>query len=347
MQKLPSVTAACLTETVPMAVNGNPSVSFSTGLGSPRAIHSAHRFTVGKDYFDTLGVPILLGRGFRKEDEAAGSTAVIVTEKLVRVFWQGADPLGRRIEIADDQRPPSGLDSLGTFDHRFAAKGRQTFEVVGVVKDFKMLFAMEDPRPGVFFPLRASDYVQPSLRGVTLMMRAAPGGDVTGAVRHEISAMDASLTPFEARSMDDQIDQFMYLLRLAMKIYGTIGLFGLVLASVGLAGVTAYSVTQRSREIGIRIALGAARGDVLRLVMSEGIVLVAVGTVLGLAGACAAARMLSGMISAIATATSASTSDPVLLVGAPLLLAALALGACYLPARRSTRIDPVVALRQE
>ena len=88
MQKLPSVTAACLTETVPMAVNGNPSVSFSTGLGSPRAIHSAHRFTVGKDYFDTLGVPILLGRGFRKEDEAAGSTAVIVTEKLVRVFWQ-------------------------------------------------------------------------------------------------------------------------------------------------------------------------------------------------------------------------------------------------------------------
>jgi len=347
VQKLPSVTAACLTETVPMAVNGNPSVSFSTGLGSPRAIHSAHRFTVGKDYFDTLGVPILLGRGFRKEDEAAGSTAVIVTEKLVRVFWQGADPLGRRIEIADDQRPPSGLDSLGTFDHRFAAKGRQTFEVVGVVKDFKMLFAMEDPRPGVFFPLRASDYVQPSLRGVTLMMRAAPGGDVTGAVRHEISAMDASLTPFEARSMDDQIDQFMYLLRLAMKIYGTIGLFGLVLASVGLAGVTAYSVTQRSREIGIRIALGAARGDVLRLVMSEGIVLVAVGTVLGLAGACAAARMLSGMISAIATATSASTSDPVLLVGAPLLLAALALGACYLPARRSTRIDPVVALRQE
>jgi len=179
------------------------------------------------------------------------------------------------------------------------------------------------------------------------MMRAAPGGDVTGAVRSEISAMDANLTPFDARSMEDQIGQFMYFVRLAMKIYGTIGLFGLILASVGLAGVTAYSVTQRSREIGIRIALGAARGDVLRLVMSEGIALVAVGTALGLAGACAAARLLSGLISAVATATSATTSDPVLLIGAPLLLAALALAACYLPARRSTRIDPVVALRQE
>jgi hypothetical protein len=116
---------------------------------------------------------------------------------------------------------------------------------------------------------------------------------------------------------------------------------------VGLAGVTAYSVTQRGHEIGIRIALGAGRGDVLRLVMGEGLVLVVAGTVLGLAGAWGAARMLSTMIAALATATSASTSDPVLLVGAPLLLAGLALAACYLPARKSTRIDPVVALRQE
>jgi putative ABC transport system permease protein len=147
--------------------------------------------------------------------------------------------------------------------------------------------------------------------------------------------------------MPEQIDRLMVLLRLAMKIYGAIGLFGLILAAVGLAGVTAYSVTQRGREIGIRIALGAGRRDVLRLVISEGMVLVAVGTLLGLAGAWGAACLLSTLVAAIATATSGATSDPVLLVGAPLLLAGLALAACYLPARRSTRIDPVVALRQE
>ena len=347
VRKLPSVNAVALTDTVPMAINGNPSLTFSTDAGPQKATHHAHRFTVGKDYFDTLGIPILLGRGFRKEDEDAGSTAVIVSEKLVREVWQGSDPLGRLLEIADDRRPPSGLDSVGTFEHRSLAAGSRTFEVVGVVKDQKMIFAMEDPRPEVFLPLRTPDYDQPSLRGVTLLIRAMPGGDVTGAARREISAMDANVTPFDVRSMEEQIDQLMFLARLSMKIYGTIGLFGLLLASVGLAGVTAYSVTHRGREIGIRIALGATRRDVLSLVMGEGIVLVTLGTVLGLAGACGAARVLSGFVSAVATATSASTSDPVLLVGAPLVLAALALTACYMPARRSSRIDPVVALRQE
>jgi predicted permease len=347
VQKLPSVAAACLTDTVPMSANGNPSVTFSTGEGTEKIVHAAHRYTVGKDYFDTLGIPILRGRAFRKEDEADDSTAIIVTEKLVSEFWRAGDPLGRRLEIADDRRPGGGLDTLGTFDHRSMAGARRTFEIVGVVKDVKMVFAMEDPRPGVFFPLRASDFSRPSMSGVTLIVRAAPGGDVIAAVRREISAMDANLAPFDARTMSEQIDRLMFFVRLAVRIYGTIGFFGLILASVGLAGVTAYSVTRRSHEIGIRMALGAGRGDVLRLVMREGIVLVGVGTVLGLAGAWNAARLLSGFVAAIATATSASISDPVLLVGAPLLLAGLALAACYLPARRSTRIDPVVALRQE
>jgi len=346
VEKLPSVIAASLTDTVPMAVNGNPSVTFSTGLGLRKVIHSAHRYTVGKDYFHTLGIPILLGRGFHKEDEAEDSTAVIVTERLVREFWRDGNPLGRRLEISDEQRLPSGFVSLGTFDHRAMTRSRQAFEVVGVVKDVKMVFAMEDPRPGVYFPLHASDYAQPSLRGVTLMVRADSGGDITGVVRREISAMDDNLTTFDARSMPEQIDLLMFLVRLAMEIYGAIGLFGLILASVGLAGVTAYSVTQRGREIGIRIALGAGRRDVLRLVMAEGAALVAAGTVLGLAGAWVAVRVLSTLIASVAAATSATTSDPVLLVGAPLLLACLALAACYLPARKSTRIDPMVALRQ-
>jgi ABC-type antimicrobial peptide transport system permease subunit len=171
--------------------------------------------------------------------------------------------------------------------------------------------------------------------------------DATGAVRREIRAMDANLAPFNARSMIDQIEQLMYLVRMGVWIYGFIGVFGLILAAVGLAGVTAYSVTQRTREIGIRIALGAQSNDVLRLVMKEGVLLVTVGTAIGLAGAWAVARLLSAILEVVAKVTSASAFDPVLIVGAPLLLASLALVACYLPARKSMQIDAAVALRQE
>jgi ABC-type antimicrobial peptide transport system permease subunit len=147
--------------------------------------------------------------------------------------------------------------------------------------------------------------------------------------------------------MTEQIDELMFPVKVALWTYGFIGIFGLILASVGLAGVTAYSVAQRRREIGIRVALGARSGDVLGLVMKEGAVLIAIGTVVGLLAARAGIRVMSAALSQIARTAGTSTSDPVLLVGTPLLLATLALVACYLPARKSTRIDPVVALRQE
>ncbi|HLK70159.1 MAG TPA: ABC transporter permease [Bryobacteraceae bacterium] len=353
VKRLPSVTAATLTESVPMSSNGNPSVAFSSAgeaAAGPRLAGTAHRDVVGRDYFDTLGVPIVSGRGFRREDEAAASTAVIVTESLVRELWNGMDPVGRRIEIGSDAvAPGKGLDSTGTFDHRPASlvAGHRVFEVVGVAKDIKLALELDKPRPVIYFPLRASDYAQPSLLGVSLLVRSAPGGDVLSAVRREVSAMDANLTPFNVRSMPEQIDRLLYLFRLAGWIYGGVGLFGLILPSVGLAGVAAYSVSRRGREIGIRMALGATRGDVLRLVMQESLALVLAGTVLGLAGAWATARVLSSFLSSVARAANASTSDPVLLIGAPLLLGGLAVLACCVPARRSMLIDPAVALRQE
>jgi putative ABC transport system permease protein len=139
----------------------------------------------------------------------------------------------------------------------------------------------------------------------------------------------------------------MFAVRVAATTYACIGVFGLILAAVGLAGVTAYSVARRGREIGIRMALGARRADVLGLVIREGAVLVAIGTVFGLAGAWAGMRGLSGFLAEIARVGNASTSDPMLLIGAPLLLGALAMAACYVPARKSMRIDPAVTLRQE
>jgi putative ABC transport system permease protein len=147
--------------------------------------------------------------------------------------------------------------------------------------------------------------------------------------------------------MPDQIDQMMYPIRVSMWTYGCVGVCGLILASVGLAGMTAYSVAQRRREIGIRMALGAQSADVLGLVMKEGAALVAVGTIVGMAGGWAGHRLLSAFLSEVAKTTGTTAADPALLLGAPLLLASLALAACYVPARKSMRIDPVVALRQE
>jgi ABC-type antimicrobial peptide transport system permease subunit len=152
---------------------------------------------------------------------------------------------------------------------------------------------------------------------------------------------------FNVRTLADQIDQTTALLRLDTIFYGAIGSFGLILAAIGLAGVTAYSVARRRKEIGIRMALGARKGQVLRLVMREGGMLVIAGSVLGFLGAVGVSSALAAMSSVFGPLFAAEKHDPWLILGAPLLLAALAMLACYVPARRSTNIDPLVALREE
>jgi predicted permease len=347
VKRLPSVAAAALTDTVPVAIDGNTGAIFSeVHAGEEKATHSARRHSVGKDYFETARIPILLGRGFRQEDEVDGAAAVIVSEELVRTYWQGAGVLERRIEIGGGA-PSAGFGAApGTFDLRpgVVGKGDAVFEVVGVAKDVSEDFIASKKHPAIYFPLQRADYAQPSLRGVTLMVRGLPGADVIGAAQREISAIDPDLTPFNTRSMTEQIAQFMASLRSAAWTWNLIGAFGLILASVGLAGVTAYSVTQRRHEIGIRMALGAQKADVLGLVMKEGAALISAGTVVGMALTWAGVRLMSGFFFTVA---SVKTFDPTLLIGAPLLLASLALLACYLPARKSTKIDPALALRQE
>ena len=347
---LPSVAAAILTDTVPMSMIGKPGARFLVdGQDGAKVFHWGQRYVVGMDFFDALDIPVLHGRGFRQEDEAAGSRAVIVSEKLAGECWKGENPLGKRIEIGSDDVPTFALGGAGMRSRDRVAGTRQTLEVVGVARNIRVgLNQSPAESPDVIYtPLRAADYARPGLHGLSLLVRAAPGADALGAVRREISAMDEKLTPFNARSMIDQVDEMLFPVKVALYTYGFIGVFGLILAAVGLAGVTAYSVTQRTREIGIRIALGAQKSDVMGLVMRESAILITIGTVMGLLGARAGIRVLSGALSMIARTTGNSTSDPVLLIGAPLLLGLLGLLSCYVPARRSTRVDPVVALRQE
>jgi predicted permease len=349
VQKMPSVSSASLTESVPVLLDGNPGVAFSIPDADPKQAHSIHwsrKSVVGKDYFDTTGIPILMGRGFRKEDEADDSRVVIVSQKFVQDVWKGQDPLGRRIEITNDNVSGTRVTMPGSFDIRPSAleKHRQVFQVVGVAGDVANDLIVSKKHPAIYFPLRPADYAQPSLLGVTLMVRSTSAANTLDLLRREIAEVDANITPFNARSMEGQIREFMSPLRAAAWTYGLIGIFGLVLAAVGLAGVTAYSVAQRAHEIGIRMALGARQADVLGLVMKEGVLMVMIGTLLGLGAAWAGMRMLAGLFSSVA---STSASNPTLILGAPLLLGGLALVSCYLPARRSTQIEPAVALRQE
>jgi predicted permease len=354
VKALPSIASASLADSAPMEMIGRPGVRFSVaGAGDSKAMYGARRYYVGREFFDTIGIPVVLGRGFREEDQANGSTAVIVSEKLVQDCWQGLDPLGRRMEIGDEDLPTFQLAGSSPGRTPRISGKTQVFEVVGVarnVRDGLAMAASQSPAV-IYLPLHAAQFARPAVRGVTLIVRATVGAnqgvDALGAVRREIAAMDANLTPFNARSMTEQIDQLMFPVKVALYTYGCIGVFGLILASVGLAGVTAYSVAQRRREIGIRVALGAQRGDVLGLVMKEGAVLIAIGTVLGLACAWAAIRLMSAAMASIAQTAGTSTSDPWLLVGAPALLAALAMAACYVPARKSMDVDPVIALRQD
>ncbi|HLJ50015.1 MAG TPA: ADOP family duplicated permease [Bryobacteraceae bacterium] len=345
VRALPAVTSASLTETLPVSMAGARMLTSDPAGGNLTV--SANKNVVGKGYFETAGIRVSIGRGFHAEDEMPNSTAVVVSETLATALWGAADPVGRPIEIRNGEATPSKVIP-GSFDHRPTVReGGQTFQVVGVAVDVANGLTVGKPLPAVYFPLHPYDYSHPPLQGITLLLRGAPGADVLSVVHREIAAIDDRVTPFNGRSMAEQINQFMSPLRSAAWTYALIGIFGVVLACVGIAGVTAYSVVQRSREIGIRMALGARTRQVLSLVMKEGLSLVTAGTVVGMAGAWSGTRFLASMNASVGTVTSTSSSDPVVLVGAPLLLAAVSFLACYLPARRSTRVNPVVVLRQE
>jgi ABC-type antimicrobial peptide transport system permease subunit len=217
--------------------------------------------------------------------------------------------------------------------------------VVGVVHDLKN--GIRISQSVIYLPLMPRDFARPSAGGMTILLRADAGADALSGIRNEIASIDPNLNIFNVQTLSDYLDRSRSSTRFSVQTYGGIGVFGLVLAAVGLAGITAYGVAQRRKEIAIRTALGASRAQVLRLVLREGTALVSVGTVLGFLGAIAMAKILSALTNMFVEALSVGTDDPRLLVGAPLLLAAVAMLACYIPARRSAQMDPLKALREE
>ena len=307
--------------------------------GSSRKQQSVIEETVGAGYFAALSESLVAGREFEERDQRIKAGALetptssvstmlptalpaVLNETAARGFFGNENALGKRIR---DEK--------------------QSYEVVGVIHNLKN--GMGIAQAVMYLPLTPRDFARPPVDGITIMVRSDAGPDALTAIRNEIALLDPHLNLFHVQTLNEYLDRSRSSTRFAVQTYGGIGVFGLILAAIGLAGITAYAVAQRRREIAIRTALGATRSQVLRLVLREGTALVGAGTVLGFFGAVAIAKILSALTSIFVEAFKIGTGDLRLLIGAPALLAAVTMLACYLPARRSVKIDPLKALRQE
>src|SRR5205807_4634197 len=250
-------------------------------------------------------------------DRKGAPEVVVLNETLARTLWPGEDALGKRVSVSGPEGP--------------------FLEVVGVARDGKYRSLGEAPHPYIYQPLLQS--YDPKM---TLVVRTTgPPQSVATAMREQIRALDSNLPVADVKTLRDQLDLSLFPSRVAAWTLGGFGLLALLLAAIGIYGVVSYSVAQRTREIGVRMALGAKEKDVLRLVLGQGLFVIAVGLVLGLLLAVASTRVIVGFLYGVGAA------DPLTFAGVPLVLGFVAVVASYIPARRSTKIDPLVALRYE
>jgi len=315
VRALPGVASASLVGYLPLTteetVQGTEPEDHPAQSGHAPGIDNTE---VGPDYFRTMGIPLLRGREFNAQDRAGAPGVAIINDALAKRFWPGQDPIGRRVIVA------------GAHLH-----------VVGVVRTGKYRTLSEASLPFLYRPI-----LQNYRARCTLVVRAA--GDphsLLTEVRREIQALDPNVVPIDLETMKEYMALPLFPAHTTGLLLGAFGALALVLAMGGLYGVMCYAVSQRTHEIGVRVALGAERRDVLKLVVGHGMLLALVGLGAGLAGAFAATRALTGLLYGI------SSSDPVTFVSVSLALAGVAFAASYIPARRATKVDPMVALRYE
>jgi putative ABC transport system permease protein len=268
--------------------------------------------TATPGYFETMKIALLKGRAIDSRDRAGAPGTIVINETMARRYFAGEDPIGKVV------RNPHG-------------KG----EVVGIVGDVKHYGLDSEPRAELFMPA----WQQP-LNGMALIVRTAsdPAGFVD-AIRREVLAVDAEQPIYDVSAMADVVSRSVFLPRVSMLLLGAFASSALLLAVVGIYGVVSYTVTQRTRELGVRMALGADAASTLRLVLGRSMLLVAGGTICGLLGSAAVARAIAGLLYGV------SPIDPLVFIGVSVILGAAGLAASAIPARRATRVDPIVALR--
>jgi putative ABC transport system permease protein len=271
---------------------------------------------IAPSFFNTMRISLLRGRELNDFDREGSTKVAIINEVMARLMWPGKDAIGKRFYV------------FGTPD---------PFEVVGVAGNTVVLQINQDPQPAAYFALRQ----QYSAVGGLLVRTTVNPEAVLGAVRSQVQQLDRNLAFTNANTIGQLLDQGLWAARMGAALLGIFGFLALALASVGIYGVMAYSVSQRTNEIGIRMALGARPGQVLRLVLAQGMQLALVGAVAGVFIALVLGRFVSGLLFGV------SGKDPLTFGGVALLLSGVAALACYFPARRATRVDPIVALRYE
>jgi macrolide transport system ATP-binding/permease protein len=269
---------------------------------------------VGPNYFSTMQIPLLAGREFTDADRLSTPRVALVNETMARRYWPGQNPIGRR------------LNSWDTW-----------WTIAGVVKDIKYHSMNESAEPFLYFPLLQSDGTDANI----LVRTDGDANALLPAVQRQAAAVDPNVAVLYSGDLTHILSISLFSYRVAASVAGVLGILGLLLASLGLYGVLSYAVTQRTPEIGIRIALGAQRNHILELVVGQGMRLALIGVGLGLAAALTLSRFLASLLFGV------SARDPLTFAGVALLLGGVALLACYVPARRAMRVDPMVALRHE
>ncbi len=319
-EALPGVQAAVAATRAPFGLNRANSTFRIEGRDPDHGgIASADLASVSPGYFAAMRIPLVGGRFFTDHDEEKSEPVAILSESLARLAFPGEDPIGRRVQLPTRQGP-----------------GPWT-TIVGVVKDVKMEALDLDDRPALYRPLW-----QVSSMSLTLVLRG-PGrpGELAARIEDAVRRIDPELPVYAVRSMDEAMASSVSQRRFAMRLLALFAAGALALSALGIYGVVAYTVARRTREIGIRMALGALPGDVLALVMRQGLHLILGGVAVGLVGALALTRALAALLYGV------SPRDPVTFGAIAGLLVVVALAATWLPARRAARVDPVEALRSE
>jgi predicted permease len=316
----PGVTSAAYSDSIPLGFGlGKWNSVVVEGYPSrPGENLDVHHASVSPGYFDLLRIPLLAGRDFRAEDNKTAPRVMIVNESFARRFFDGRDPVGHRVQIYG-----------------------KPFKIVGMVKDSKY-FNLSEARKPYFYMSFDQVHYGSGENGVAFYVRTGRDArDLVPVLRREMAAIDPNSTGLTAMPLSDYISAAWFGSRIASSFLAVLGAISMLLAGVGLYGVMAYSVSQRTREIGIRMALGADPGGVLRIVMREGLLLALLGIAAGLAIALAATPQIAPLLYHV------SPADPVSIAGAALFLIVVAVLASLIPALRATRVDPIRALRQE
>jgi putative ABC transport system permease protein len=318
LDAMPQVGAAAMVHSLPL--RGGYVLSFTVqGRPAPKPGegHAANFRSVSPRYFETLGIPLMRGRTFTERDAATAPMVAVVDDAFVRRHFPNEDPIGRGIDIGN------GTDGF--------------YEIVGVVGDVRYEELDASPDPTMYVPF-AQDVFS------TMWIVARTNGDpapLAPAARQVVRELDPGLPAYSMTPLADVVSDSVAERRFSVLLLGLFALIALFLAAVGVYGVMAYTVNQRTQEIGVRMAMGAQRGDVLRMVVGDGMKLALAGLAIGLAAALALARIATSMLFEV------TPFDPASYGATAIVLLAVAALACYIPARRATRVDPIVALRQE